>query len=121
MDDYMIKSVGSSSSGHISNDESSSYGSEESGEEKEDKLNQVMNKIEGFYSKKYKNYHVFQNKNILTEKVWNLYYDQKVDIIYIFIAKVRHLNWYKCNTIGELFGLNSYQDPGNFTHFSAGD
>ena len=44
--------------------------------------------MEGYYDKNYKNYSVSTNDNIMDEKVWNLFYDDTNDYVYVFLAKV---------------------------------
>ena len=76
MDDYMIKSVTDSSSDNSKRDsiadDSGSGDSVDSFGEKVDPQNVVLEKMEGYYDKNYKNYSVCTNDNIMDEKVWNI-------------------------------------------------
>jgi len=47
--------------------------------------------MEGYYDKNYKNYSVSTNDNIMDEKVWNLFYDDTNDYVYVFLAKVHQI------------------------------
>ena len=48
----------------------------------------IIQSMEQFYDDNYKNYMVCNKRSILKEQVWNLYYDQNFDIVYLFIAKI---------------------------------
>lgn len=95
MDDYMIKSCTESSSDNSA--KKSSINDGESGEsedsvdsfgEKVDPHNVVLEQMEGFYDKNYKSYSVWTNDNVMDEKVWNLFYDDLNDFVYVFLARV---------------------------------
>lgn len=47
--------------------------------------------MESFYDKNYKNYNVCSNQDVVDTKVWNLFYDQKIDYVYVFVAKVKQI------------------------------
>ena len=95
MDDYMIKSVTDSSSDNSKRDsiadDSGSGDSVDSFGEKVDPQNVVLEKMEGYYDKNYKNYSVCTNDNIMDEKVWNIFYDDTNDYVYVFLAKVHQI------------------------------
>ena len=48
-----------------------------------------------YYDKNYNNYEIFVNDNFYQERVWNLYYDEKDDIVYVYWAKIRQLSGIK--------------------------
>ena len=45
-------------------------------------------KMEEYYNKNYNKYEIYVGDNIYQERVWNLYYDDKYDLIYVFSAKI---------------------------------
>lgn len=47
--------------------------------------------MESFYDNNYRNYEVFSSDKITSQKVWNLFYDENYDLVYIFIGKVKQL------------------------------
>lgn len=65
--------------------------SEDSFGEKVEPHKVVLEKMEGFYDKNYKSHSVSSNTNVFSEKVWSVFYDQKIDYVYVFLAKVTQI------------------------------
>ena len=44
--------------------------------------------MEQYYNKNYKRYDVYESSDIFQERVWQIYYDDKYDLVYIFNATI---------------------------------
>lgn len=51
--------------------------------------------MEDFYNRNYRNYVVNEYTNIFQERIWGISYDQHIDMIYVFIAKINQISGYK--------------------------
>ena len=60
-----------------------------SDEEEEDPEVSLWKHLENYYDKNYINYEVNHIDDYLHNQVWNVYYDQKYDLTYIFLAKIK--------------------------------
>lgn len=69
--------------------------SEDSVGEHRDPEQRVMSDMEEFYNNNYRNHEVHELTNIFQERIWSISYDQHIDMIYIFIAKINQMSGYK--------------------------
>lgn len=63
--------------------------------EQRDPEQRVMSDMEEFYNNNYVNHEVQELTNVFQERIWNIKYDQHVDMIYVFIAKITQMSGYK--------------------------
>ena len=47
--------------------------------------------METYYDKNYTEYQIFGNPDFINSQIWRIYYDLNYDLIYIFIAQIRHI------------------------------
>ena len=47
--------------------------------------------MENFYNENYKEYEAFTDSDFINSKIWKISYDINQDLVYIFVAKIRHI------------------------------
>ena len=47
--------------------------------------------MENYYNSNYRKYDIYLSKNFFQERVWNIFYDETYDLVYIFIAKIEQV------------------------------
>ena len=71
-----------------SDEEFRTQSSSESEDDDEDPEGNIHNHLSTYYDKNYISYEVNARVDYLNHQVWNVYYDQKFDLTYVFIAKI---------------------------------
>jgi hypothetical protein len=61
--------------------------------------------MEEFYDENYETRHVLTIENIYHERIWSVFYDNKLDQIYLFVGKIKQIKGNKFNNIVKIFGL----------------
>ena len=95
-DDFMFKSKKPQPTGaschkkeeHKDDDSGSSLSEHEDCDFQQDPEGEVLQKMEEYYDKNFTKYEVYTGKNFFQERVWNVFYDEIHDLVYIYIANI---------------------------------
>jgi len=60
--------------------------------------------MEMFYDDNFECFEVGTNNNFYEERVWNIYYDNKYDLIYLFLGKIKQLRGERINRFEDRTG-----------------
>ena len=61
--------------------------------------------MENYFQKNYEHRHVLTMDDIYHERVWSAVYDNKFDLLYLFVGKIKQIRGKKFTKIGKIFGM----------------
>lgn len=61
--------------------------------------------METFYDENYETNNVATIDDIYHEKIWSVFYDDKYDLLYLFVGKVNQIKGNKFTNLVKLFGM----------------
>ena len=134
MDDYMIESHSSMSNSEPSQEEEI-FQSENSQSSKDDcesndsyhgdsfldLQQQVLQEMENYYDENYETRHILTIDDIFHERVFSAFYDNKSDLLYLFVGKINQIKGNKYTNLTKLFGFTPKATDHNIQYFDNED
>ena len=78
---------------------------------------QVLQEMENFYDENYESRHILTIEDIFHERVFNVFYDKKDDLVYLFVGKINQIKGNKYTNLTKLFGLAPKASDKNVSYF----